>query len=270
MSTYQNDRKVRSTMSNAFVETKNMFRDATGYTAPLTFDQWNAVPRDYKAAVLFVQFFDQITLAWYKVKSFYTEDEDGVSTMLQYLEKNVPIIEKNKARFTAHYIYQVAYNCLYCICHDIERDRKRWQLEMSNITYSSNGDELDLFDTVTEGCEFDSKLEQQAFWALIDTVMTQKVDDKVYEDGEAVAVLNELLGGTAGRRVFRFPGSSCWVFGRDAESRKEPIKDGAGQSVRVQWSIHGVDVESKLVSSATRDKVIAEIRDILKKHGYGA
>lgn len=205
-------------MSNAFVETKNMFRTATGYTAPLTFDQWNALPNDYKAAVLFVQFFDQITLAWYKVKSFYTEDEDGVSTILQYLQKNVPVIEEDSKRFTPTYIYRVAFNCLYCICHDIQRDKERWEKEMSNVIYSASGDELDLFDTVAQ-----DSIEHDAasidIWKLVDSVLKVKVDDKMTVDGRVEAVLNKLMGGTAACKVFKAdPKSKVWKFGPDTES----------------------------------------------------
>ena len=91
-------------MSNAFSETRNLFITSTGYTRPLSYDEWNMVPSEHKAAVLFVQFYDEITLAWYKTKSFFVVEEDGVSTMLQYLMKNVPINENDSKRFKPSYI----------------------------------------------------------------------------------------------------------------------------------------------------------------------
>lgn len=133
---------------NPFIETKNLFTSYLNYTEPLTFDQWLATPDDYKAAVLYLQFFDPITLAWYKADSLQRGcPEDGVSTVLQYLQKNVPIIVAAPKKFTPNYIYRVAYNCLYCICHDIQRDKDRFQYEISNIVISGDS-ELDLCDMV--------------------------------------------------------------------------------------------------------------------------
>ena len=130
--------------SNAFYATRDMFRSYIDYIEPLSFEEWSTLDYDSKVAVLYVQFFPEILNAWYKVKSFYTLPEDGVSTLMQYLMKNVPIILDNPTRFAAKYIYKVAYNCLYCICHDIKRDRQRFELEVSNIV-GNDDSELDLF-----------------------------------------------------------------------------------------------------------------------------
>lgn len=157
-------------MGNAFAETRNLFTIATHYVKPLSFEEWAKIPRSQMSAVLFVQYYDEITLAWYKTKSFYALDEDGVSTICQYLEKNVDIILSNPVRFTSNYIYKVAYNCLYCICHDIKRDKDRAENEVSNLV--SNGeDELDLFDTIrTESAEdvYDKADFQKKFWEIIE------------------------------------------------------------------------------------------------------
>lgn len=164
-------------MSNAFNETRNLFRTYLNYTGPLSYEQWLATADDSKAAVLFVQFFDQITLAWYKTKSFFVLEEDGVYTMLQYLTKNVPIIKENPKRFTPNYIYRVAYNCLYCISHDIKRDIERYERETSNIIFNGE-DELNLFDTVpATDPDINDRWTQAHFWAIIETMgpATQKV-----------------------------------------------------------------------------------------------
>ena len=157
-------------MGNAFAETRNLFTIATHYVKPLSFEEWAKIPRPQMSAVLFVQYYEEITLAWYKVKSFYAVDEDGVSTVCQYLEKNVNVILDKPERFTSSYIYKVAYNCLYCICHDIKRDRERWENETSNIV-TSGEDELDLFDTFkSESAEDKYAVEdfQKKFWDLIE------------------------------------------------------------------------------------------------------
>ena len=174
---------------NAFNETRNLFIAHTGYTRPLSYQEWILVPDEDKAAVLFVQFFDQITLAWYKTKSFFVVEDDGVSTMLQYLIKNVPIIQDNSKRFTKSYIYQVAYNCLYCISHDIKRDKQRFENEISNIV-SAGEDELDLFDTVVDHSSIDSEMDKQEFWELIENM-----------DLKTKKVINHLLTGDSLKRT---------------------------------------------------------------------
>lgn len=157
-------------MTNAFAETRKLFTSYTNYTQPLSYDEWSAVADENKATVLFVQFYDEITLAWYKTKSFFVLEEDGVSTILQYLVKNVPIIQKDSKKFTPNYIYRVAYNCLYCISHDIKRDIERWERETSNIVGYEDR-ELDLFDSVAASTsEFCETAAQAEFWRIIESM----------------------------------------------------------------------------------------------------
>lgn len=165
--------------------TFNSFRSFLNYTSPLSYDEWSALADDCKAAALYVQFYDQISLAWYKTRSFYTPEEDGVSTCLQYLMKNVPVITEKPERFTASYIYRVAYNCMYCICHDIKKDRERYELECSNIVVSETGDELDLFDTIVDDEDILKEKQREEFWATIEAI-----------GDDAVAVVSRLLGST--------------------------------------------------------------------------
>lgn len=137
------------------------------YTEPLSYADWLLLPFGKKAAVLFVQFFPQITLAWQKVKSFYTPEEDAVTEMFKYIMKNIPLIEAAEKKFTPQYIYKVAWNCLYCICHDIKRDRDRWELETSNIAENELG-ECDLFDTVFDKDSLYDEADKQNLWGLVD------------------------------------------------------------------------------------------------------
>ena len=170
-------------MSNTFAETRNLFTMYVGYVRPLSYDEWKALPESHKSAALFVQFYDEITLAWYKLKTTYSyiPDEDGVSTVCQYLEKNVSRINAEPKKFSSAYIYTVAYNCLYCITHDKTSLWERNQTEISNITYSDNGDELDLFDTVADTRSAEDECEDQTFkkmfWQVIEdsSLETQKV-----------------------------------------------------------------------------------------------
>lgn len=159
--------------ANPFYETKVMFRDALGIYESLSYEEWLAFEPQDKAAALYVNFYSQITFAWYKCRSFYGLEEDGVSTVLQYLQKNVPIIENDERRFTPNYIYRVAYNCMYCICHDIKRDRERWENETSNIVSVGENEEVNLFDTVkTESFEslFENEVVRIHFWKVVESL----------------------------------------------------------------------------------------------------
>lgn len=168
---------------NTFAETRNLFTMYVGYVSPLSYDEWKALPDSHKSAALFVQYYDEITLAWYKLKSVYSyiPDEDGISTICQYLQKNVGKILEDPKRFTSAYIYQVAYNCLYCITHDKLNLWERNKTEVSNITYSDNGDELNLYDTAetTQSAEdeYNDDEFKKMFWQVIEdsSLETQKV-----------------------------------------------------------------------------------------------
>lgn len=175
-------------MNNAFAETRNLFMAYTHYERPLSYEEWVCAPQDSKAALLYVQYYEQITLAWYKSKSYFAVEEEGVETVLQYLMKNVPIIEQNPRRFSQSYIYQVAYNCLYCISHDRKCDIERWERETSNIT-RYEGNELDLFDTVTTNLlGADEALTSEGFWAIIEDmgIETWKVVNYLLNEGQTL------------------------------------------------------------------------------------
>lgn len=169
--------KLNNVLSPLY-ETRNMFRSAVGFDEPLSYDEWMSLRDDLKAAALYVQFFSQITLAWNKAKSFYTLEEDGVSTVLQYLEKNVPIIMKDESRFSPRYIYRVAYNCMYCICHDIKRDRDRWEKEISNIQEGPEG-QFDIFTILGDDRNMEDDLHYAAmsirFWDDVTSLGDQTV-----------------------------------------------------------------------------------------------
>lgn len=133
-----------------FYQTKIRFREASGYQKPLSYEEWMAAPDECKAALLYVHFYDQITLAWIKTRSVYTDINDGVSEVLQYLNKNVEKIKNDGKRFTPNYIYRVAYNCLFCLCRDpINRYRRVYDNECSNLV-GYGEDELDLFNTIID------------------------------------------------------------------------------------------------------------------------
>lgn len=185
----------------AFYETRNCFCNFIDYTEPLSFDEWAKVPEDRKVAFLFVQFFKEITLAWDKANQFdFIEGEEGVTTVLQYLQKQVcdtyikghpkkkvskvyaaahpdeceerHMIEEKPERFSPGYIYRTAYNAMYCICHDLKSVKDRWDFETDSVVMY-DGKELSLFDTFADkggsvADLHDSESFEDEFWSIIE------------------------------------------------------------------------------------------------------
>lgn len=181
-------------MNNEFTETRKLFLTLLNYdsTKPLNYDQWLAIPDDQKSAALYLNFYEQITLAWENTKSFYTPTSDGVSCVLQYLEKNVSRIKAEPKKYTARYIYRVAFNCLYCECHDKLCTRRVYENEVSEsiCVHTDNGQDFSFFDLMYDSRDdildqIDSKdkdLQLQIFWDAIEqdvptTVLMEKFFD---------------------------------------------------------------------------------------------
>lgn len=163
-----------------FIETKNRFLQAfTNINFPITYETWYAIKDEYKAAALYVNFFDAITMAWVKARAEFTPAEDGVSIVLQYLEKNVSIIIANPKKFTPAYINTVAYNCMGCL-RRVQRDANYFNMTVSQY---ANGEtsEIDLFekflddstDVFTEVC---TSVANPILWKLIDSLDSDHLD----------------------------------------------------------------------------------------------
>lgn len=180
-------------MISTFYDTKNCFKTYTHYIEPLSYDDWTKLPEDHKAAVLYVQFFSSIISAWNAAKSYDGDDEEAVETVLQYLLKNVPVIEKNPSRFTARYIYRVAYNCMYCICHDRKCDKERRENEISASQLDDSGNEWSLFDTVAStSCRIEDAINSKIFWEFVENldVETRVLFDRIAALGRVPASLS--------------------------------------------------------------------------------
>ena len=189
----------------AFYDTRCLYLESTGYTEPLSYEEWAAKPDNLKAAFLYLQFYNEIVLAWTKADCLEIgDDTEGVSTILQYLEKQVRqvqyfckanpkkkasaefrrthpdeviaverrIIDENPQKFSPGYIYRTAYNCLYCICgHDRKCDKDRYENETSGIVIQ-DGKEVSIIDSVADkrgsaSDTLDSINFQNEFWSVI-------------------------------------------------------------------------------------------------------
>ena len=137
-----------------FISTKQMFREyLVGYSYPLTYETWVAADEEDKAALLFVNFYNQITLAYSNVVTKYNADyiiaEDAVSNILGVLIKNSNILtekDDGSKRFTQGYFYSVCWGCIFSMVRSIAT-QKRNEHELSNELTDDTGDVLvNLFD----------------------------------------------------------------------------------------------------------------------------
>jgi len=157
-----------------FIQTRKMFREyLSGYPKNPTYEEWNNAEDDDKASLLYVVFYQEITLAWYNAivarGVIYVSQEDGVSTVLQYLMKNVEKISADPERYSPKYIYQVCYNCLFSLGSTRTTDIQRSACEISN-EYVNPADNvaINLWDLVpSEDEDLETQQTKEAIWNII-------------------------------------------------------------------------------------------------------
>lgn len=177
-------------MADQFKEAFKRFSEFSGYNEPISWDDWIKLrDRDTRVAILYCQFYNEITLAWYKAKADFVPDEDGLSCVLQYLIKNVPILEEDENKFSPAYIYRIAYNCMDCLRY-IQRDINRHNTETTNVVFY-DGEELDLCDLAPHrDMEYEDAQDRKEFWAIIASM-----------GPEVEKVINHLVNEESLRRV---------------------------------------------------------------------
>lgn len=132
-----------------FKSTLELFKAALTTSEYSTYWEWMELPDVLKTAALYVNFYNQITLAYKKNQRPFLDEADAVEIVLQYLEKNTDIIYQNRNRYTANYIYRVAFNAIYPLTRR-EVDIQRYETSTSLYEYILDLDELESDDRV--GC----------------------------------------------------------------------------------------------------------------------
>lgn len=170
-------------MSNSeFYKAKKMFQDYLCDRKYSTYDEWNNLPHPYKAAALYLKFYNTIYGAWVKTSNPYTDPEDGLETVLQYIDKNVPLIEANPQKYSDRYIYRVAYNCMYCICHDYLEPKQRYENTQSIYALGNHDDghAFNILDTYVGTSE--SIIDQieyasftSSFWEIVESSASDEI-----------------------------------------------------------------------------------------------
>lgn len=164
--------------SSEFYNTYKLYREYIGFDDSYSYKKWLKLPDKYKAAALYCQFYNEITLAWHKVKTSWSIEEEGIECINQYLLKNVEKIKKDKKRYTPQYIYTVAYNCFYCLCIDNSKNKERYNNETCE-EFSANNDDVSWFDFIGEYNDFEDVREKEE---LINFINSLDEDLQIYID----------------------------------------------------------------------------------------
>lgn len=137
----------------AFFDTLIMFKKYIGKIEPLTYEQWLTLSDSHKIASLYVHFYDVIIKAYQANCSKYATEEECVSRLLQYLNRNVSHITNDPERFNSAYIYTVSANSISTLTHSsrVSKNLKfYYDNVVSNNAYNSEGLPVDLYDTISD------------------------------------------------------------------------------------------------------------------------
>lgn len=167
--------------NSEFYATYKMFAEYLSYSGPVIFNEWDMLDDDKKAAWLYVQYFDEVLLAWMKCNRPYVCEQEAVETLLQYLCKNVKVVHDNPNRFNERYIYRISFNSLYPLCRrkcDIWGFKEIVPLDCAEELMHNKSYEFDYLD-------YQTKIE---FWNL------------VYSDDEIAKLADNILNHKRGFR----------------------------------------------------------------------
>lgn len=174
--------KGRITMNTkVFEDAKVRFIDALSYyVAPedkITYEVWVTIPESMRAVALYVAFYPEVMIALSKSTAAYIPDEDLLSFLLQYLQKNVG--KMTKRRYTPSYMYSIAYNCMAAPRRN-KTPQKRFELEIPQYANTSDG-ELDRFTTYVDDDALDMEelVANKEIWDIIQTASTD-VKEVIY------------------------------------------------------------------------------------------
>ena len=177
-----------------FRDTRNLYlASLPGFEFPLTYTAWLNADDECKAVLLFVNFFSEIELAWYKTRFSYVDEADAVSQVNVYLMKNVEFIKNDETRFRANYIYTVAANCLRSLTY-IHADRDREKFESCNEVVSDSGDIINLYDLAPSTDDsIEVQQAKEAIWNIIDRMgpKARKVINKLINPKDSLACARE-------------------------------------------------------------------------------
>lgn len=102
-----------------------------GKYSEVTYNEYRNLPRDKLAVALYVIFYDQVKLGWYKAKRAYHINHnecDALSKLLERLSK-IADTKINEDTYNCRYMYTVIYNAL----SGVTRALRNRTLEFNNL-----------------------------------------------------------------------------------------------------------------------------------------
>lgn len=179
-----------------FTTTKKIFKEYTealGAVYPLDFDAWDALPDEAKAAALFVNFFDIVypeIVAGFNKGYSWCDDFECIHHLMDRFVYNVCKGVITAKTFNGKVMRTIIRNC-YKDIGRIVCEKNRAENDVSNVSVTSDGDEIDIFqsrisDLIDVAEEAVSKDDVYAFWKAVDGL-----------DNDSLAMIDHILNGKA-------------------------------------------------------------------------
>ena len=191
---------------SGFKKTFNMFKEFTELSRTISYQEWAERPFDERVAIILVNFYDQIQLAWYKHRGEHTWEEEGVEEAMLMCSKlcglslKQPTLEKavckctiNESSYNPRYIYSIFVNAFKSLNYETTRVRSDYQhpkaIERGDIQVTGqyfidvNGVEQDVFNHVSNDGDMEDELIRSEMWDLIESSddVTKDVIDKLQD-----------------------------------------------------------------------------------------
>jgi len=175
---------------NQFARTRRDFSEYTGISSPISYEEWSQQSEDMKAALLFVNFYEQITFAWYKSSTEYVYEEDGVDeainiccklcgTSLKRLQKDTKSESSmTPDTFQPRYMYRVMKNAFDCLVYtkngtkteyhpDDKKNPENNRRVQSQYFVDSSGVEQDMLATINGSKDLLETIENERLWSVM-------------------------------------------------------------------------------------------------------
>lgn len=166
-----------------FAITRDMLREYLQFTDALSYAEWSEAPDADKAALLFLQFYDQIYLAWGNIKYRNTYEDSAVSEAMRmclYLcglsvgHGKAADVKISAKTYNPGYMYMAMYRAFTSLNCSRGESRSTYQPKNSRIAvyyqYQTIGTtEVDLLQDVPAYDNPETELDRQEFWRIVDS-----------------------------------------------------------------------------------------------------
>jgi hypothetical protein len=163
----------RNLTMELFERTLGIYNNYLGARLPhiaidtLTFEEWNKLPKDAKATALFCRFYNAALAGYFEAEVCFVDEDEYMSLTMQYLMKNVEIIEKDPKRYKDGYIRIVVKNACWNV-RNTKRAQGRYLNDTPLETTDEDGHTMNVLDKAGLGCSDEDVYESDFFWELFE------------------------------------------------------------------------------------------------------